>query len=107
MAAADWRAGQRTREIGIRRVMGATTLNIIKLLFGEFTLLLLIANVIAWPITYFITTRWLETYSQHIPTQWWLYIAATAGTLLIALTITGYHAIRTAHLNAAMTLRYE
>ena len=100
-------AEQRTREIGIRRVMGASTWIIIKLMFSEFVVLLLIANIIAWPTTYFVTTRWLETYSRHLPTQWWLYVAATVGTLLIALIITGYHAVRTAHLNPAKTLKYE
>lgn len=100
-------AEQRTREIGIRRVLGATTMNIVKLLFGEFTLLLLVSNVIAWPITYLITTRWLETYSRHIPTQWGLYAVATIFTLLLALFVTGYQAIRTAHLNPAKTLKYE
>ena len=100
-------AEQRTKEIGIRRALGSTTGSIVKLMSKEFIILLAISNVIAWPVTYIATTNWLESYSKHISTNWGLFILSTLLTLFIALTITGYRAIKTSMLNPADTLRYE
>ena len=100
-------AEQRTKEIGIRRALGSSTSAIIKLMSKEFLILLLIANAISWPITYFVTTNWLEGYSKHISTNWWLYVLSGLLTLLIAQIIISYRAFRTAMLNPAETLRYE
>jgi len=73
----------------------------------EFVGLLLIANAIAWPITYYVTTNWLEGYSRHISTNWLIYIIAGTVTFLIAQFIITFRAYRTALLNPADTLRYE
>lgn len=100
-------AEQRTKEIGIRRVLGASTISIIKMMSNEFIILLAISNLISWPITYFATTRWLNNYSSHINTKWTLYILSGLITLIIALIITGVRAYRTSHLNPAQTLKYE
>jgi len=100
-------AEQRTKEIGIRRVLGASTGSIIKMMSNEFIILLAISNVISWPITYFATTRWLNNYSSHIDTKWMLYILSGLITLFIALIIIGVRAYRTSHLNPAQTLKYE
>lgn len=100
-------AEQRTKEIGIRRVLGATSSTIIKLLSNEFIILLAISNLISWPITYIVTTQWLNNYSSHIETKWSLYILSGLITLLIALAITGFRAYRTANINPAKTLKYE
>lgn len=100
-------AEQRTKEIGIRRVLGASTGSIIGLMSNEFFILLTISNLISWPITYFVTTRWLNNYSSHIGTKWWLYILSGLITLFVALIITGVRAYRTSHMNPVKTLKYE
>ncbi|MDA3954138.1 MAG: ABC transporter permease [Bacteroidales bacterium] len=100
-------AEQRTKEIGIRRALGSSINSIISLLAKEFLWLLLVANAISWPITYYFTTNWLESYSRHISTNWGIYILSGILTLVIAMIIITYRAYRTAILNPAETLRYE
>ena len=100
-------AEQRTKEIGIRRVLGSSAGKIIGLMSKEFLILLLVANFISWPITYYFTTNWLESYSKHISTNWGIYILSGVLTLTIALVIIAIRAYRTAMLNPAQTLRYE
>jgi len=100
-------AEQRTKEIGIRRALGSSAGAIIGLMAKEFLWLLLVANAISWPITYYFTTNWLESYSKHISINWGIYILSGVLTLVIAMTIITYRAYRTAMLNPAQTLRYE
>lgn len=100
-------AEQRTKEIGIRRVLGASTGSIIKMMSNEFIILLTISNLISWPITYFVTTNWLNNYSRHIGTKWELYILSGLITLFVALVIIGVRAYRTSHMNPVKTLKYE
>ncbi|MCD4834410.1 MAG: ABC transporter permease [Bacteroidales bacterium] len=100
-------AEQRTKEIGIRRALGSSTGAIISLMAKEFIWLLLVANIISWPITYYFTTNWLESYSRHISTNWGIYILSGILTLVIAMIIITYRAYKTAMLNPAQTLRYE
>lgn len=100
-------AEQRTKEIGIRRVLGASTVNIIKLMSNEFITLLVISNLISWPITYIVTTEWLNNYSSHIGTKWELYILSGLISLFVAILITGVRAYRTSQMNPAKTLKYE
>jgi putative ABC transport system permease protein len=100
-------AEQRTKEIGIRRALGSSTGGIVSLMAKEFLWLLLVANAIAWPVTYYATTNWLESYSRHISTNWGIYFLAGFLTLFIAMTIITYRAYKTALLNPAETLRYE
>lgn len=100
-------AEQRTKEIGIRKALGSSIWSVVKLMSKEFVLLLIIANAISWPITYFVTTNWLEGYSRHISTNWLLYILAGVLTFVIAQIIITYRAYKTAVLNPADTLRYE
>lgn len=100
-------AEQRTKEIGIRRALGASSGGIVSLMSKEFMWLLLISNIIAWPVTYFFTANWLENYSKHIAMNWWLYILSAIVSLAITMMIVGLRAYRTALLNPADTLRYE
>jgi putative ABC transport system permease protein len=100
-------AEQRTKEIGIRRVLGSSIGGIIKLLSYEFMALLAISNLISWPITYLVTSRWLNGYSSHITTKWYLYILAGLISLSISLIIIGIRAYRTSMINPAKTLKYE
>ena len=100
-------AEQRTKEIGIRKVIGASSWSIVRLMFSEFIILLIIANLIAWPLTYLATTDWLKNYSKHISTDFKLFLLAGFLTMILALIITGYWALRTSSLNPAKTLKYE
>jgi putative ABC transport system permease protein len=100
-------AEQRTKEIGIRRVLGASTGSVIKLMSNEFIILLAVSNLIAWPVSYFATTRWLNNYSSHIDTQWGLYILSGLITLFIALVISGFRAYRISMMNPVKTLKFE
>lgn len=100
-------AEQRTKEIGIRRVMGASIYSTITLLSSEFIRLILISNLIAWPVTYFISNKWLQNFHQRIPIDWRLFLLAGIITLLIALIITTYRALKASIKNPTETLRYE
>jgi putative ABC transport system permease protein len=100
-------AEQRTKEIGIRRVFGASPGRIVILMFGEFIILLIIANLIAWPAAYFASSAWLENYPKHISINFGLFILAGIVTLLLALMISGFWALRASSLNPAQTLKYE
>lgn len=100
-------AEQRTREIGIRKVFGASPGRIVLLMFGEFIILLIIANLIAWPAAYFASSAWLQNYPKHISVNFGLFILAGLVTMLMALIISGFWALRTSSLNPARTLKYE
>lgn len=100
-------AEQRTKEIGIRRALGSSIGAIIGLMAKEFLWLLLVANAISWPITYYFTTNWLESYSKHISTNWGIYFLSGLFTLFLAMIIITLRAYKTALLNPAKTLRYE
>jgi putative ABC transport system permease protein len=98
---------QRTREIGIRRVMGAGTFTIMNLMFSEFILLISASFVISWPLTWYVTNQWLDNYSRHIAQGPGLYLASGIITLIIAFAIIGYRAFKASSRNPAYTLRYE
>jgi len=82
---ASFTAGRRTREIGIRKVLGATAPGIVQLLSREFVKLVLVANVIAWPVAYFVMTKWLHDFAYRIELGWWVFALAGGMALLIAL----------------------
>lgn len=100
-------AEQKTKEIGIRRALGATVGNVIKLLSNEFIRLIIIANLIAWPAAWFFTHRWLQNFYRRIDINWLLFLFAAIIALVLALAITSYRAIRVSARNPADTLRYE
>jgi len=100
-------AEQKTKEIGIRRTLGATIGNVVTLLSNEFIRLIIIASLIAWPIAWFFTHRWLQNFYQRIDINWLLFLLATVIAVILALAITSYRAIRVSARNPADTLRYE
>jgi putative ABC transport system permease protein len=106
---ASFAAEQRTKEIGIRKVLGSSVSGIVGLLSKEFTWLVLVANVIAWPIAYFVSRSWLKSFAYRINvnSQFGYFIAATILALLIAWLTVGIQAIRAAHINPIDSLRYE
>jgi putative ABC transport system permease protein len=98
---------QRTKEIGIRKILGASRLIIFKLLTKEFFKLILIANFIAWPIAYFIESMQDQIFAYHIDFAYWMFAAAGFFSLLIAFTAVYFQVIRSAKANPVETLRYE
>ncbi len=104
---ASFTAGRRTREIGIRKVLGATASGIVKLLSREFVKLVLVANVIAWPVAYFAMNKWLQSFAYRIDIGWWIFALAGGLALLIALLTVSMQAIKAALANPVEALRYE
>jgi len=98
---------QRTKEIGIRKVLGASVANLVALLSKDFTKLVLIANVIAWPVAYFAMQRWLENFAYRIELGFGTFFLAAALALIIALLTVSYNAIKAALSNPVDSLRYE
>lgn len=98
---------RRTKEIGIRKVMGASTGKIVRLLVWQFSRPVLIANLIAWPLAWYAATEWLESFSDRIDLTPLYFVAASIAVLAISwLTVSG-HALRVARAKPVAALRYE
>ncbi len=104
---ASFSAEQRTKEIGIRKVLGASVAGIILLLSKEFTKWVLVANVIAWPIAYFSLHSWLEGFAYRTEIPFTAFILALGISLMVALLTISFRALRTALANPVDSLRYE
>lgn len=105
---ASFMAEKRTKEIGIRKVMGASVLNILLLLQKEFTWLILIAMVIAWPVSYFlIDSLFLQQFAVRVPFNIWIFILSGLFALVISLLIISYRALKASMINPVETLKYE
>ena len=98
---------QRTKEIGIRKVLGATLADILALVSKDFLLLILIALLIATPVAFFATQKWLSSFTYKISLQWWVFVAAGIVTLVIAFATISLQAIKTAMANPVKSLRTE
>jgi putative ABC transport system permease protein len=104
---AAYTAEQRTKEIGIRKVMGATVPGVVVLLSGEYAKWVLVANTLGGPVAYILMRSWLKDYAYRVPLGWGIFAGAAAVTLVIAqLTVSG-QAIRAARTKPVDTLRYE
>ncbi len=98
---------QRTKEIGVRKVLGASVPEIIFLLSKEFTKWVLIANAIAWPVAYLVMNNWLQSFAYRINIGPLIFLYSGIIALLIALLTVSSHAIRAARANPVKSLRYE
>ncbi len=104
---AAFTAERRTKEIGIRKVMGATAPNIVRLLLKEFVILVAVANVIAWPVAFWVMKGWLKDFSYRISLNVWVFVGAGLLTLFIAMLTVSFQAIKAALADPANSLRYE
>jgi len=100
-------AGQRVREIGIRKVLGANVSSLFMLLSQESLLLVIIALVIGVPLTWFAIWRWLQNFSYHVPVQWWMFALSGGLIILIALATVSFQAVKAALVNPVKSLRSE
>ena len=104
---AAFTAQRRTKEIGLRKVFGARTRDIVRLLLWQFSIPVLIANVIAWPVAYYYLHRWLESYAYRITLSPLYFLAAGVTALTIAWLTIIAHAVRIARASPILSLRYE
>jgi putative ABC transport system permease protein len=104
---ASFIADQKTKEIGIRKVLGASVAKIVKNLNKSFLKWVLIANLVAWPIAWFAMNRWLENFAYRIVLSWWMFVLAAVLAVLIALLTVSLQTVKAALKNPIDSLRYE
>jgi putative ABC transport system permease protein len=98
---------RRTKEIGVRKVIGATTFNIVALLTKDFIKWVLIANIFAFPVAYYFMNKWLNNFAYRIEINWWVFVLSGGVALMIAITTAALQAIKAAAANPVESLRYE
>jgi len=98
---------RRTKEIGVRKVLGGTVANVTALLSKDFIKLVLVANLIAWPVAWVAMNKWLQDFAYRIEVSWWVFALAGGLALVIALLTVSTQAIRAALANPVDSLRYE
>jgi putative ABC transport system permease protein len=104
---ASFTSEQRTKEIGVRKVLGASVSHIVVLLSKEFPKWVLIASFIAWPVAYYTVSRWLQSFAYRISIGIWAFLLGTGLALLVAMITVSFKATRAALTNPADALRYE
>jgi putative ABC transport system permease protein len=98
---------QKTKEIGIRKILGASIAGVFFLLSKEFIKWIIVANVIAWPAAYFFMNKWLQDFAYRIDISWWIFLLSGGIALVIALATVSFQAIKAAVANPVEALRYE
>jgi len=104
---ASFMAEQRTKEIGVRKVLGASVLNLWQLLSKDFVALVVISLVLATPVATYIMNKWLLNYKYHTELSWWIIAATAAGAILITLLTVSYQGIKAAMANPVNSLKSE
>lgn len=100
-------AAQRTREVGIRKVLGASVGQIVALLSGDFMKLVLLSMLVSLPLAYYMMDEWLRGFEYRIGIEWWMLAAAGTGAIVVALVTLSFHAIKAAMANPVNSLRSE
>ncbi|MCE7995450.1 MAG: FtsX-like permease family protein [Roseivirga sp.] len=104
---AAFTAERRIKEIGIRKILGSSTANIVRLLSGDFTKIVALAIIIALPLSYFLATGWLQDFEYRISLNWWFFATAGLLALFIAWLTVGFQTLKAATVNPAKCLRSE
>jgi putative ABC transport system permease protein len=100
-------AEQRMKEIGVRKVLGASVPGIVQLLSKDFLKLVLIAIVIATPLSWWLMNNWLQAFSYRVPIAWWMFALAGLVSLIIAMVTVSFQTIKAAVANPIKSLRIE
>src|SRR5258706_8588007 len=104
---ASFMAEQRVKEIGVRKVLGASVFNLWQLLSKDFVVMVLISILIAIPIAYYFMHNWLQNYQYRTDLSWWIFAATGIGALLITLMTVSFQSIKAAIANPVKSLRTE
>jgi putative ABC transport system permease protein len=104
---AAFAASQRNKEIGIRKVLGATVFNVWKLLSRDFLLLVIISMLLSAPLAYYYSNQWLQQYNYRIEISWWVFVITSIVALMITLLTVSYQSIKAALINPVETLKSE
>jgi ABC-type antimicrobial peptide transport system permease subunit len=104
---ASFVAEQRTKEIGVRKILGASVFNLWRLISNEFVLLVTISCAIATPTAYYFLHQWLQGYQYQAELSWWIFAVACIGALMVTLFTVSYQAIKAALANPVKSLRTE
>jgi len=104
---ASFVAEQRTKEIGVRKVLGASVINLWRMLSKDFVLLVLISCIISAPLAWYFLRNWLQKYTYRTDISWWVFAAAFGGALLITLLTVSFQSIKAALMNPVKSLRSE
>ncbi len=104
---AAFSAEQRQKEIGIRKVLGASVAGVVRLLSTEFVKLVGIAFILATPLSWWAMNKWLEAFAYKVPVSWWMFAAAGALAMVIALLTVSFQAIKAALVNPVKSLKTE
>ena len=98
---------QRTKEIGIRKVLGASSFNVIKMLTRDFIKWVIIANIISLPLTYYVMNQWLKNFAYKTEINLWIFMVTIFFSVTISILSVSYHSIKTARAKPIDSLRYE
>jgi predicted permease len=104
---AAFTAQRRIKEIGIRKILGASDYGIVRLLTGDFTQIVLVAITVGLPLSYFIAWKWLEGYAYRIDLEWWFFASAGLAAMLIAWLTVGLQTFKAASINPTLCLKEE
>lgn len=104
---ASYLAEKRTKEIGIRKVLGANVPIIVMMLSREYVRIILVSNMVGWPIAYYVMNRWLQGFAYSIHLSWYFFVISGIVTILVAMITVSYQSIRAAVSNPIKALRYE
>jgi ABC-type antimicrobial peptide transport system permease subunit len=100
-------AERRIKEIGIRKVLGASVAGITGLLSKDFILLVLIASLVAFPVAWLAMHKWLQSYAYRIDISWWVFAVAGISAIIIALVTISFQSVKAALMNPVKNLRTE